>query len=180
MYDSELNSTIWLINSKDELTSSDYFGRIFSYLNLCCNYVTLHALFTFLQGVGGGGGDDYCFLTTLLDTLHETLWPYIVTRESFESLVLISKSHQIHLKKRGRVKDQTPVKYVYGSLTLSCVSFVVAFICFSKVSWYFVCNCVIFLSCIAGRVEGSPSSLRDLESHQKLFRFLFSFKIGNV
>ena len=46
MYDSELNSTIWLLNSKDELTSSDYFGRIFSYLNL----------FTFLQGVGGGGG----------------------------------------------------------------------------------------------------------------------------
>ena len=171
----------WLLNSKDQLTSSEYFWRIFSYLNLCSNYdnyVTLHALFTFLQG--GGGEWLYCFLTTFLDTLHETLWPYTVTRESFESLVLISKGHQSHLKKRGRGKDQTPVKDIYRSLTLSYVSFVVAFICFSKLSWYFVSNCVIFRSCIAGRVEGSPSSLRDLEGHQKLLSFLFPFKIGNV
>ena len=130
----------------------------------------------FYRGLRGGGGGRwlYCFLTTLLDTLHETLWPYIVTRESFESLVLISKGHQSHLKKRGRGKDQTPVKYIYRSLTLSCVNFVVAFICFSKLSWYFFCNCVIFLRCIAGRVEGSPSSLRDLESHQKLLSFFIS------
>ena len=54
MYDSELNPTIWLLNIKDKLTSSDYFWRIFSYLNLCSNYVTLHVLFTFIQGGGVG------------------------------------------------------------------------------------------------------------------------------
>ena len=57
MYDSELNSTIWLLNSKDKLTSSDYFWRIFSNLNFCSKYVTLHVLFTFLQG--GGVGEGY-------------------------------------------------------------------------------------------------------------------------
>ena len=51
---SELNSAIWLLNSKDKLTSSDYFWRTFSYLNLCSNCVTLHVFFTFLQGGGVG------------------------------------------------------------------------------------------------------------------------------